>query len=134
MHYKVLIMLIMGMLIGIINNEHIFSNDNSWKRLQTTITSPAELHNSAIRLVATQGNEPTTTVVAPVIQVYVRVHEGETLQVNGKIQKKQSTANGFMPLRLTLGHYTFFLQGNGQIRKQTLEIDKPGTWIIDPSD
>ncbi|MGJ3280997.1 serine/threonine protein kinase, partial [Klebsiella aerogenes] len=55
------------------------------------------------------------------------------LKLNGEPHNTQPATNGFASLKLAPGHYEITLQGNGQTREQTLEIAKPGTWLINPS-
>ena len=82
--------------------------------------------------VAVQESKPAAAA-APVAQVYVRMREGEKLKLNGEPHNTQPATNGFASLKLAPGHYEITLQGNGQTREQTLEIAKPGTWLINPS-
>jgi len=58
--------------------------------------------------------------------------EGETLQINGESKALRPATNGYASLTLPAGEFTFELQGSGKTRTQTLNIAKPGTWLVNP--
>lgn len=68
----------------------------------------------------------------PVAQVYIKLQQGERVQVNGKPQALVPAANGFAALQLAPGNYTFAISGQGGTREQTLTISEEGVWLLDP--
>lgn len=75
---------------------------------------------------------PPAAPVEPVARVYVRMNEGDQLRLNDKPQAITPAANGFASLRLAPGEYAFTVHSRGQSHSQTLNIDRPGTWLITP--
>ena len=58
--------------------------------------------------------------------------DGETLKVNGEPKALRPATNGYASLKLPAGEAKIELQGNGRTRGQTLDITKPGTWLVNP--
>ena len=84
---------------------------------------------------ATTPTEPPTVTAPPaepVAQVYIRLQQGESVQVNGKAQALVPELNGFARLQLVAGHYTFVVSGQSGTRTQTLDIRQKGVWLLDP--
>jgi hypothetical protein len=71
-------------------------------------------------------------VESPVALVYIRIQDGETLKVNGETKALRPATNGYASLKLPAGEAKIELQGNGRTRSQTLDIAKPGTWLVNP--
>ncbi|MFV9667374.1 serine/threonine protein kinase [Pantoea sp. KXB25] len=115
-------------------------------------TTPA---SPAVTAPPTQTDEPTETVAstpvqraepaptatpepqpappaAPVAQVYIRLQQGERVQVNGQPQALVPAVNGFATLQLAPGSYTFAISGQNGTRQQTLTISEEGVWLLDP--
>ncbi|WP_312951350.1 serine/threonine-protein kinase [Superficieibacter sp.] len=92
-------------------------------------STPAKVDNAPPAAVTTP---PAAAEAAPVALVYVRIQNGEALALNGKAVSLTPATNGFGSLKLAPGRYEFTVQGNGQTRTRALEIDKPGTWFINP--
>lgn len=67
-----------------------------------------------------------------IARVYVRMNDGETLDVNGKTEKVTPGANGYGFLQLPPGKYDISLHDNNQTRSVTLSVEKAGTWLINP--
>ncbi|MEW8992805.1 MAG: serine/threonine protein kinase, partial [Klebsiella aerogenes] len=141
--YKVPGMVAAGVLVGIIAGGMLFSGGGSEAQpAQSASTQPPAAVTPPVTTqtanaqtappVAVQESKPAAAA-APVAQVYVRMREGEKLKLNGEPHNTQPATNGFASLKLAPGHYEITLQGNGQTREQTLEIAKPGTWLINPS-
>ena len=109
----------------------------------------------AVTAPPTQTDEPTETVAstpvqraepaptatpepqpappaAPVAQVYIRLQQGERVQVNGQPQALVPAVNGFATLQLAPGSYTFAISGQNGTRQQTLTISEEGVWLLDP--
>lgn len=78
--------------------------------------------------------QPATPPVdaSPVALVYIRILDGETLKVNGEPKTLRPANNGYASLKLPAGEARIELQGNGKTRTQTLDIAKPGTWLVNP--
>ncbi len=76
--------------------------------------------------------EPEAVPPEPVAQVYLRLQQGERVQVNGKQQALVPAANGFAALQLAPGKYTFAISGQDGTREQTLSISEEGVWLLDP--
>ncbi len=58
--------------------------------------------------------------------------DGETLKVNGEPKALRPGNNGYASLKLPAGEARIELEGNGRTRTQTLDIAKPGTWLVNP--
>ncbi len=69
---------------------------------------------------------------ALVAQIYVRMGEGEQLALNGKTQTVTPAENGFASLQLPTGDYELTIKGRGQTRSQTINVSRPGTWLVNP--
>ena len=95
------------------------------------------------------GTEPTVTNVAEpakttpkakaapaagelLARVYVRVQEGDDMEINGKPQKSVPTTNGYGILQLPAGKYDIMLRNQSGNRSMSLTVDKPGTWLLNP--
>ncbi|WEF30318.1 serine/threonine-protein kinase [Klebsiella aerogenes] len=145
--YKVPGMVAAGVLVGVIAGGMMFSGGNSEAQPtesantqpQTPVAPtapPAETHTAAAQPApptAVKESKPAVAPAAPIAQVYVRMRDGEKLKLNGEPHDTQPATNGFASLKLAPGHYEITLQGNGQTRAQTLDIAKPGTWLVNPS-
>ncbi|MDU4004253.1 protein kinase [Pluralibacter gergoviae] len=159
--YKVPGMIAAGVLVGIIAGGMLFSGGGSdaptadtaaaTPATQPPATEAAPAQTPAVQPpAATQA--PTETAAAtqtpppaqqeqahaavaapPVALIYVRMHAGEKLTLNGEAQSVTPATSGFASLKLAPGHYQIVLQGSGGSRTQTLEIGKAGTWLINPA-
>lgn len=102
---------------------------------QAPQTAPATQDTAATQA-APQGNTaPVAQVPAasgPVALVYVRMMDGEQLNLNGKQQALLPAANGFASLQLPPGQYLLSISGRGNTRSQSITVDHPGTWLINP--
>ncbi|AIQ99438.1 nuclease PIN [Pluralibacter gergoviae] len=119
--YKVPGMIAAGVLVGIIAGGLLFSGGGS----------DAPTADTAAATPAIQP--PATEAAPPVALIYVRMHAGEKLTLNGEAQSVTPATSGFASLKLAPGHYQIVLQGSGGSRTQTLEIGKAGTWLINPA-
>ncbi|KMK08234.1 serine/threonine protein kinase [Pluralibacter gergoviae] len=158
--YKVPGMIAAGVLVGIIAGGMLFSGGGEAPTADTAAATPttqppaaesAPAQTPAVQPpAATQA--PTETAGAtqtpppaqqeqahaavaapPVALIYVRMHAGEKLTLNGEAQSVTPATSGFASLKLAPGHYQIVLQGSGGSRTQTLEIGKAGTWLINPA-
>ena len=96
--------------------------------MRYTVASPDGLHR----------HEPATAqqtpppAASPIALVYIRIQDGEMLKVNGEPKALRPATNGYASLKLPAGEAKIELQGNGRTRGQTLDISKPGTWLVNP--
>ncbi|ACX88209.1 serine/threonine protein kinase [Pectobacterium parmentieri] len=90
--------------------------------------APAEQPAAPVQAQITQ-REPEPVWVA---QVYIKLQQGERVEVNGKPQALVPAMNGFAALQLAPGNYTFAVSGQGGTREQTLQISQEGVWLLDP--
>ncbi|ELN2737655.1 serine/threonine protein kinase [Pluralibacter gergoviae] len=159
--YKVPGMIAAGVLVGIIAGGLLFSGGGSEAptadtAAATPVTPPPAAESAPAQMPAVQPpaatQAPTETAAAtqtpppaqqeqahaavaapPVALIYVRMHAGEKLTLNGEAQSVTPATSGFASLKLAPGHYQIVLQGSGGSRTQTLEIGKAGTWLINPA-
>ncbi|MFV9686044.1 serine/threonine protein kinase [Pantoea sp. KXB45] len=108
------------------------------------VTAPPTQTDEPTEMVAStpvQRAEPAPTATpepqpappaAPVAQVYIRLQQGERVQVNGQPQALVPAVNGFATLQLAPGSYTFAISGQNGTRQQTLTISEEGVWLLDP--
>ncbi|WP_338463613.1 serine/threonine-protein kinase [Franconibacter daqui] len=135
-----------GILVGVIAGALLFSGGSDDAPEQTASTNteqarpaeePAQTPSTAPAATETAQAPAAASTQAPVVEepivlVYVRMREGETLEVNGEPKSLRPAANGYASFKLAAGRYKVLLQGNGETRTQTLEIAKPGTWLVNP--
>ncbi|MER0126942.1 serine/threonine protein kinase [Franconibacter daqui] len=135
-----------GILVGVIAGALLFSGGSDDAPEQTASTNteqarpaeePAQTPSTAPAATETAQAPAAASAQAPVVEepivlVYVRMREGETLEVNGEPKSLRPAANGYASFKLAAGRYKVLLQGNGETRAQTLEIAKPGTWLVNP--
>ncbi|QKJ85700.1 Flagellar hook-length control protein FliK [Paramixta manurensis] len=69
---------------------------------------------------------------APIAQVYVKLHPGDEMSLNGNQQAAVPAPNGFASLQLPPGEYQFTISNQGQTREQKINIDREGVWLINP--
>lgn len=127
--YKVPGIVVAGVLAGILVGGLIFSGDPAPEPAGTTEGEPATT-------VAT-GTQTTESAAADsgmpqLVQIYIRMHEGEQLTLNGEARNVMPAVSGFASLKLTPGRYEFILRGNGQTRSQTITVSQAGTWLLNP--
>lgn len=76
---------------------------------------------------------PVTPPPPPVAQVYMKLAPGEQVKVNGQEQSVTRIDNRSALLQLALGQYQIEILNQNQTRQQVLNIDRAGTWLINPS-
>ncbi len=148
--YKVPAIGAAGVIVGIIAGALLFSGgDDEMPETASTETAvtappvpteatPPVAANEAPAATQTQAPpvaesaSPAAVEAEPVVLVYIRMLEGETLQINGEPKALRPATNGYASLTLPAGEFTFELQGSGKTRMQTLNIAKPGTWLVNP--
>ena len=98
---------------------------------ETVVSAPVQ--TTAPAQTAAREPEPQPAPPpAPVAQVYIRLQQGERVQVNGKPQALVPAVNGFAALQLAPGNYTFAISGQSGTREQTLNVSEEGVWLLDP--
>lgn len=113
-----------GVLVGLIAGALLFGRSTS-----TPVTQSASI--SGKTATATSATKPAAAASA-LTRVYLRVNEGDELEVNGKVQKMPTPVNGYATVQLTPGQYEVTLRNGEQSRSATITVDKPGTWLLDP--
>lgn len=127
--YKLPLQIAASLLVGVAVGAVIFGGHFS-----TTPTSEtAKLETPAIQKVQAVAT-PTALPASDgmLARVYVRMNDGEELDVNGKTEKITPGANGYGFLQLPAGKYQITLRDNNQTRNMTLSVEKAGTWLINP--
>ncbi|NWA61656.1 serine/threonine protein kinase [Pantoea sp. B9002] len=87
----------------------------------TTPAAPAAAGNSVA------SSAPT------VATVYLRLQAGENVMLNGEARDVKPSSSGFASLNLAAGNYRIEVRNGNQVHSQSLTIDKPGTWLINPA-
>ncbi|PKH26466.1 serine/threonine protein kinase [Enterobacterales bacterium CwR94] len=81
---------------------------------------------------------PTTTAAKPVSSdpvvatVYLKLQAGEVLKLNGEVMDVKPNNSGYASLNLAAGEYRVEVQRGSEIHAHQLNVDKPGTWLINP--
>ena len=100
-----------------------------WKTNRHSETAPIAATPSASAPVASQSAAASAPGMAT---VYLRLQEGEKVLLNGETKDVKPTSSGFASLNLAAGSYRIEVQNGSQVMSQSLTIDKPGTWLINP--
>ncbi|EPK1345253.1 serine/threonine protein kinase [Enterobacter hormaechei] len=146
--YKLPGLVAAGVLVGVVAGAMLFGGDSQETPAQTAqtpaVNPPAETSAQAETRPATADvSEPVAPPAtaqqsappvdaSPVALVYIRMLDGETLKVNGESKALRPGNNGYASLKLPAGETRIELEGNGRTRTQTLDIAKPGTWLVNP--
>ena len=146
--YKLPGLVAAGVLVGVVAGAMLFGGGSQETPAQTAqtpaVSPPAETSAAAETRPATADvSEPVAPPAtaqqsappvdaSPVALVYIRMLDGETLKVNGESKALRPGNNGYASLKLPAGEARIELEGNGRTRTQTLDIAKPGTWLVNP--
>lgn len=146
--YKLPGLVAAGVLVGVVAGAMLFGGGSQETPEQTAqtpaVSPPAETSAQAETRPATADvSEPVAPPAtaqqsappvdaSPVALVYIRMLDGETLKVNGESKALRPGNNGYASLKLPAGETRIELEGNGRTRTQTLDIAKPGTWLVNP--
>lgn len=71
-------------------------------------------------------------VPAALATVYLKLASGESVALNGQPVEVKPGSSGFAALNLAAGQYRIDVSNGSQTHTQSLTIDKPGTWLINP--
>ncbi|MDR7342223.1 serine/threonine protein kinase [Pantoea alhagi] len=74
-----------------------------------------------------QGSGPTLATV------YLRLRSNETVSLNGETLDVKPSNNGYAALNLAAGRYLIEVQQEDGVHSQQLEINRAGTWLINPA-
>ncbi len=100
-----------------------------WKTNRHSESAPIAAAPSASAPVASNSAASSAPGLAT---VYLRLEEGEKVLLNGETKDVKPASSGFASLNLAAGKYRIEVQNGSQVLSQTLTIDKPGTWLINP--
>ncbi len=112
-----------GVVVGLIAGGLLFGRGSA---PQTASTAPAKASSASTTPAKTAG------VSAALTRVYIRLEEGDRLEVNGKAQKTPTPVNGYGSVQLSPGQYDITLRNGEQSRRASITVDKPGTWLLNP--
>lgn len=112
-----------GVLVGLVAGAILFG------RSSPTVVATPPPASSVTPAPAADKPAPAS---AALTRIYIRVMDGDALEVNGKAQKIPTPVNGYAVLQLSPGQYQLTLRNGQQSRQATINVDKPGTWLIDP--
>ncbi|MGD8106244.1 serine/threonine protein kinase [Pantoea sp. FN0302] len=74
-----------------------------------------------------QGSGPTMATV------YLRLRSNETVSLNGETLDVKPSNNGYAALNLAAGRYLIEVHQEDSVHSQQLEINRAGTWLINPA-
>ncbi|KAA8998178.1 serine/threonine protein kinase [Affinibrenneria salicis] len=78
--------------------------------------------------------EPEPVAPPPLIaRVYFKLSPGDSVLLNDDSQAITPDGNGFVVMQLPAGQHQLTIQSQNKRRQQSLIIDKPGTWLINPA-
>ncbi|ORM57562.1 serine/threonine protein kinase [Pantoea rodasii] len=100
-----------------------------WKTNRHSETAPIAAAPSASAPVASNNAAGSAPSLAT---VYLRLQEGEKVLLNGEAKDVKPASSGFASLNLAAGNYRIEVHNGSQVLSQSLTIDKPGTWLINP--
>ncbi len=84
---------------------------------------------------AVPGNTPSgaAAVAKPMMAtIYLRLAGGETVLLNGSPVEVKPNNNGYASLNLAAGKYDIEVHSADAVHRQSLTVDKAGTWLINP--
>ncbi|MEZ3498727.1 serine/threonine protein kinase [Pantoea sp. KPR_PJ] len=81
---------------------------------------------------APNDSSPPVTTPAALATVYLKLENGANVVLNGQPVEVKTGSNGFAALNLAAGQYRIEVHSGSSMRAQSLVIDKPGTWLLNP--
>ncbi|WP_343552602.1 serine/threonine-protein kinase [Pantoea sp.] len=79
------------------------------------------------------ANSNAATSAPTMATVYLRLQAGENVVLNGEAKDVKPSTSGFASLNLAAGNYRIEVHNGSEVHSQSLTIDKPGTWLINPA-
>ncbi|KAJ9432803.1 Serine/threonine protein kinase [Candidatus Pantoea symbiotica] len=102
-----------------------------WKANRHSEVPPVAASTTPAAPAAPANNVAST---APTVAtVYLRLQAGENVMLNGEARDVKPSSSGFASLNLAAGNYRIEVRNGNQVQSQSLTIDKPGTWLINPA-
>lgn len=89
--------------------------------------APAVATNSGVN-----NSPPAAATPAALATVYLKLERGANVVLNGQPVEVKTSSNGFAALNLAAGQYRIEVHSGTSMRAQSLVIDKPGTWLLNP--
>lgn len=89
--------------------------------------APAVAANSGVN-----NSPPAAATPAALATVYLKLERGANVVLNGQPVEVKTGNNGFAALNLAAGQYRIEVHSGTSMRAQSLVIDKPGTWLLNP--
>ena len=78
------------------------------------------------------NSPPAAATPAALATVYLKLERGANVVLNGQPVEVKTGNNGFAALNLAAGQYRIEVHSGTSMRAQSLVIDKPGTWLLNP--
>lgn len=78
------------------------------------------------------ATSPPVTTPAALATVYLKLEKGANVVLNGQPVEIKTGNNGFAALNLAAGQYRIEVHSGTSMHAQSLVIDKPGTWLLNP--
>ncbi|MDQ1211334.1 serine/threonine protein kinase [Pantoea anthophila] len=94
--------------------------------------APEAANSSAVVAQAPASAPSAATVPAALATVYLKLESGESVVLNGQPVEVKPGSSGFAALNLAAGQYKIDIYNGSVTHSQSLTIDKPGTWLINP--
>jgi len=121
--YRTPLQIAAGIVVGLIAGGLLFGQRGS-----TEVASKAPMTGT----VTAESTAKPVAAGTALARVYIRVDEGDELEVNGKAQKTPNPVNGYASVQLSSGQYVITLRNAKQSRSASITVDKPGTWLLNP--
>ncbi|WP_337009280.1 serine/threonine protein kinase [Pantoea sp. AS142] len=94
--------------------------------------TPDLVNNHAAATQVPASTPPRAAVPAALATVYLKLESGESVVLNGQPVEVKPGSSGFAALNLAAGQYKIDVKNGSEMHTQSLTIDKPGTWLINP--
>ncbi|WP_336792897.1 serine/threonine-protein kinase [Pantoea anthophila] len=92
-----------------------------------------EAADSSAAITQAPASAPSAAAVpAALATVYLKLESGESVVLNGQPVEVKPGSSGFAALNLAAGRYKIDIHNGSVTHSQSLTIDKPGTWLINP--
>ncbi|MGK9434072.1 serine/threonine protein kinase [Pantoea agglomerans] len=92
-----------------------------------------EVVNKISAMTQAPASIPSAAAVpAALATVYLKLESGESVVLNGQPVEVKPGSSGFAALNLAAGQYKIDVKNGSETHTQSLTIDKPGTWLINP--